>query len=255
MNSKDFVNLYESYYEFMEAEKILGEEFVAPNGKVYKNKNAYRSTMRNARLKQERETSSSYEDMLRLRSKRLSTILKDIFEKNGLIHKSSDYQENKQVANYATVDLEHEYPEVFEQILQAMQNSGLTDDDALKVLYNLFGAYADRKHSNFSNSKQRQENREPDDPFEQQRKANNKLSADKSMDATITQLKEIPENDISQFLTVLGDAVVDYDFKRFKKKLINLQNEIPQESVKQKYIAKALANINEIKRRGMKLED
>lgn len=262
MEAKEFVDLYESFRDYKIEMSLLDEDYQGYKNRLdflkHTNPEKYKeyiakSVARNKAKKEARMETMDPETRAAKIKNLLKTEFSRILKRHNVITATTYYDEKKQLAQTSPEQLEQDKPEVLEDILSAIEKSGIDPDEGLNVFYQLFGTYADRKHANFLYSKQRQENREPDDPFDQQRKAQDKESKAKQRSETIEDLKT--ETNMAEFSKKLYDLILTHDLKKTKPALIQLKNELSEDDPKQRFIDIALNKNLKIKYQNKNLED
>lgn len=263
MQANDFIELYENYRDFKIEQSLLDEDYQG-----YKNRNEFlkhtnpekykeiiaRQVARNKEKAQAQFNALDDETKNNKIANRLKTLFTRLLKKHGLIEPTTYYDEKKQIETLGGIDgLADKHPEVMQEILDIIQGSGINPDRGVEILQQLFGAKADRVKANALYSKQRHENREPDDPLTQEIKHNNKESEKQQREAIINDLKS--ETNMEEFSRKLYDMILSHDLKKTKPLLAELKNQLPEDDPKQRFLDIALNKNLKIKYRGNNLED
>lgn len=262
MQAQEFIDLYESFRDYKNEMSLIDEDY-----RGYKNRLEFLKHTDPEKYKQvvakqvarNKEKAQAKFDQLDDETKeskistRLKTLFSRILKKHGIVDQTYYYDEKNQLSKTSVEELADKHPEVMQELLDLIQNSGINPDRGVEILYQLFGTKADRVKANALYSKQRHENREPDDPLTQSIKASKKESLKKEREDVIEELKN--ESNLSEFSKKLYDLILTHDLKKTKPLLVELKNQLAEDDPKQKFLDIALNKNLKIKHRGQNLED
>lgn len=262
MQANEFVDLYEFFRDYKSEMSLLDEDYQGYKNYLdylkHTNPEKYKARVAATVAKNKEKAQAKFNalDDETKESKiasRLKTLFSKILKKHGIIDPTYYYDEKKQLSGSSVDELADKHPEAMQEILDIIQGSGINPDRGVEILYQLFGARADRVKANALYSKQRHENREPDDPLTQEIKRSNKESAKQQREAIIDELKA--ETNMEEFSRKLYDMILSHDLKKTKPLLAELKNQLSEDDPKQRFLDIALNKNLKIKHRGNNLED